>query len=69
MVTATTTSTASPAFLTAQQFADEMQLSVFTVWRLIREGQLKAAHISRSVRIPRTELDCYIDGGTGTDVA
>jgi excisionase family DNA binding protein len=45
------------AFLTYKEFAYESRLSPSTVRKRVRCGDLRAVHLGRSVRIPRSELD------------
>ena len=45
------------AFLTYKEFAYESRFSVSTVRKRVRCGDLRAVHLGRSVRIPRSELD------------
>ncbi len=49
--------TAPPAFLTYKEFAYESRLSPSTVRKRVRQGEIRAARIGRSVRIPRSELE------------
>jgi excisionase family DNA binding protein len=46
-----------PAFLTYKEFACESRLSVSTVRKHVRQGNVRATRIGRSVRIPRSELE------------
>ena len=52
-------------WLTPKQFAEQAQLSPFTVWRLVRQGQLPAQHFGRSIRISTQVLDNF--GCTGDE--
>jgi excisionase family DNA binding protein len=49
--------TNSTAFLTYKEFARESRLSVSTVRKHVRQGELRATRIGRAVRIPRSELE------------
>jgi excisionase family DNA binding protein len=45
------------AFLTYREFAYQSRLSPSSVRKRVRQGDLHAVRIGRSVRIPRSELD------------
>jgi excisionase family DNA binding protein len=44
-------------FLTPQQAAAALQISVVTIYRAVDRGQLAAARVGRALRIPRAALD------------
>jgi excisionase family DNA binding protein len=50
--------------LTVSQVANELKISSPTVYRLIRERQLKARKFRGSYRIERGELDRYVKSAT-----
>ncbi|MBM81274.1 MAG: hypothetical protein CMJ78_11870 [Planctomycetaceae bacterium] len=45
---------------TYDEVAKLLSVSERTVWQLVKNGQLKAFRIGRSVRISRHELDAFI---------
>ena len=47
--------------MTAEQVADYLQLNTDTVYRLIRERKLAASHIGRTYRIPKEDLDQFLE--------
>lgn len=47
----------APLFLTVDQVAEALQVSVRTVWRLLASGRLRALRDGRVVRVPAGELD------------
>ncbi len=51
--------TSAPTYVTAEEFAVATQLNVHTIWRLVRQGEIRAEHFGRSVRIPVEELHRY----------
>jgi len=50
-----------PDMATKKQAADALQVDPKTITRLIDRGELKAVHIGRSVRIPKTALLEYVE--------
>lgn len=50
--------------LTVSEVANELKISSPTVYRLIRERQLKARKFRGSYRIERGELDRYVKSAT-----
>jgi len=50
--------------LTVPQVQQTTNLSRTTVYSLIRSGELPAVRIGRSVRIPRTALEAWIEQRT-----
>jgi len=42
------------------QTAEILSLSERSVWQLVRDGELKALRIGRSVRIPLTEIERFV---------
>jgi len=53
----TNTTTTTTTWLSAHEYADEMKISVHTVWRLCRQGRLSHKRVGRSVRIPRSAME------------
>jgi len=49
-------------YKTVQQVADELQLSVITIRRKIRSGELKAYKIGKSYRITDEDVEKFIKG-------
>lgn len=47
--------------LTVIEVAEKMRVSVFTVYRWIRDGDLKAVRIKRNLRIEEEALQQFID--------
>jgi excisionase family DNA binding protein len=46
--------------LRLQKVADELDVSVSTVRRLIRDGELSAGFVRRQLRVSRRDLDVYL---------
>jgi excisionase family DNA binding protein len=51
--------------LTVHEVADLMRVSTMTVYRLITAGDLRAARVGRSYRLRESEVDAYLERGTG----
>jgi len=49
-------------YKTVQQVADELQLSVITIRRKIRSGELKAYTVGKSYRIADEDVEKFIKG-------
>lgn len=47
-------------FLTIREVAEILGISERQVWRIIREGLIKAHKFGRSTRVKRSDLDDYI---------
>ena len=47
-------------FLTVAEVAAILRVSTMTVYRLIKAGDLRAARIGRSFRIPEDDVDAYL---------
>lgn len=58
-------STRGELYLTRDEAADQLRVSVRTVSRLYRTGQLIAVRVGHQVRIPQTSLDGYVAARTG----
>lgn len=50
-----------PLLLTLDHAADALSISARTVRRLIEQGELAPVRIGRALRVPRAELERYID--------
>lgn len=50
--------------MTPEQVADYLQLNTDTVYRLIRDGQMAAIRIGRSYRIPREDLESFMQANS-----
>jgi excisionase family DNA binding protein len=48
-------------FVRASEIADELGLSPRRVYQLIREKQIPAVRMGRSIRIPRDAWDSWLD--------
>lgn len=48
-------------FLTLQQVADRLQVSMSTVRRLVDAGKLKTVRIGRNLRVRSEDLAAYIE--------
>ncbi len=46
--------------LTASEVADLLRVSRMTVYRLIKEGQIKALRVGRSYRLREDDVDEYL---------
>jgi excisionase family DNA binding protein len=51
-----------PRFLTAQEAAALLRVSVMTVLRLVAAGEIPAKRVGRSYRIREADLRAYLDG-------
>ena len=47
-------------FLTVAEVASTMRVSKMTVYRLVHAGDLPAARVGRSFRVPRTAVEEYL---------
>lgn len=54
-----------PMAYTARGVADELQISLASVYRLIAEGALPSFRIGRSRRVRRADLVAYVDSLSG----
>lgn len=52
-------------YLTRDEAADHLRVSVRTVSRLYRSGQIVAVRVGQQVRIPQSSLDAYVAARTG----
>lgn len=48
------------AFLTVQEVADFLRLSVLTIYKYIKEGELEAVEFGGHYRVSNTSLDDFI---------
>ena len=55
--------------LTTEEAADMLNLGRTTVYRLLRDGALRAVHIGRSTRVPHDELVRYVEALRARDAA
>jgi excisionase family DNA binding protein len=53
-------------FLTMSDVAGELRISIKTVSRLLKRGDLKGMHIGRSVRIARGDLERFLGANNST---
>jgi excisionase family DNA binding protein len=52
------------AYLTPDQVAEKLQLCTESVYRLLRSGKLRGAHVSRKCwRVADTEVERFMRGG------
>jgi excisionase family DNA binding protein len=55
-----------PDLLTLSQVAERLQVSRWTVYQLIWNGELHSVHIGRCHRVRARDVDAYVDRlGTG----
>lgn len=54
------TSAARPRFLTPAEVAEQLRVSAMTVYRLIKNGELRAARIGKSYRVLEEDVDAYL---------
>ncbi len=47
-------------FLTVAEVASVMRVSKMTVYRLVHSGELPAARVGRSFRVPRSAVEDYL---------
>lgn len=52
--------------VTPEEAAALLRVGRTTVYALMKAGDLRAVHIGRSCRLPRSELNRYIDGLTSS---
>lgn len=48
-------------FLTVAEVAAAMRVSKMTVYRLVHAGELPAARVGRSYRVPKQAVDAYLE--------
>lgn len=51
---------ASVKFLTVAEVATQMRVSKMTVYRLVHSGELEAARVGRSFRVPEHAVEEYL---------
>jgi len=49
------------AFMTVQEVADLMRVSSMTVYRLIKQGDLRAVRVGRSFRVREADVNDYLE--------
>lgn len=54
----------APVLLTVTEVAKNFRVSKMTVYRLIEHGELPAARIGRSLRIPEQAVRAYLEQAT-----
>lgn len=54
-------------YLTPEDVAAELKLSKYTVYEMIKRGELPASKLGRSLRILRTDLDTFMSGHKSRD--
>lgn len=54
--------TPDPKFLTVAEVAEMMRVSKMTVYRMVHSGELPAARLGRSFRVPLHAVEEYIRG-------
>lgn len=60
-MTTTTVHTPEPVY-TAQQIAEHLGISKATAYAMVRNGEIRAVHVGRRVRIPASALDDFLSG-------
>ncbi|WP_035300546.1 substrate-binding domain-containing protein [Brevibacillus thermoruber] len=55
------------AYLTPEEVAEELKLSRYTVYEMIKRGDLPACKIGRALRISRSDLDAFLHGHSPRD--
>lgn len=50
-----------PLLLTPEEAAHVLRIGRTTIYALMKAGELRAVHIGRSCRLPRAELERYVD--------
>ena len=48
--------------LTVAQVAERLQISVYTVHRMVKRGELRGVRVSRSIRVPEGEVIALSEG-------
>ncbi len=51
----------SPLLLTPEQAATVLRIGRTTIYALMKAGELRPVHIGRSCRLPRSELERYVN--------
>lgn len=54
-------SASAPTFLTVAEVATIMRVSKMTVYRLVHSGELPAARVGKSFRVPEQAVHDYLD--------
>ncbi len=54
-------------FMTVQEVADYLRISLHSVRAILKNGKLKGIKIGREYRISRTALDAYLDAVENVD--
>jgi excisionase family DNA binding protein len=49
--------------LLVPEAAAELRTSTWSLYRMIKEGQIKVLRVGRSIRVPATEIDRLLGGG------
>ncbi|MEM1672705.1 MAG: helix-turn-helix domain-containing protein [Nitrososphaerota archaeon] len=47
--------------LSPKRVAEELNVSIWTVYRMVRRGDLVAIRVGRLLRIPESSLEAFID--------
>ena len=55
-----TTRTRSDAYLTPEEVAQRLRVNTATVWRMIRQGEIRAVQVRRRYRISQEDLDAFL---------
>lgn len=53
--------TGEPLLLTPEEAAQVLRVGRTTIYALMKAGDLRPVHIGRSCRLPRSELERYVD--------
>jgi excisionase family DNA binding protein len=53
--------TGGPLLLTPEEAAQVLRVGRTTIYALMKAGDLRPVHIGRSCRLPRSELERYVD--------
>lgn len=53
--------------MTIEEVAEYLKVHSQTVYKMVREGQIKAVKVGRGWRVHKETLDNYLKGGQGND--
>jgi len=52
-----------PLVLTVDEVAAALRVAKWTIYDMVKRGDLHAVHVGRKIRIPRSEIDRLLTGG------
>lgn len=60
MISQRTTEKQKPLLVSYREAAESLGLCERKIWQLVKDGELKAVRVGRSVRIPVAELERFV---------